>query len=169
MFDQVLLVGAEPGANGGFDRAVLDLLVAERAVAEFLDQGATIVGADGGQFEVGTPSGEAVEAGDPLFHGMIPFLEVESAGDHFFGQQLGGGVGGWGFDAAGLQRESAKFDEFLGLDPTGGGIEEDPEAAGDILGKEVLEPGRFDGRGEGEEGVGFAASTADFTDFGNDE
>ncbi len=100
---------------------------------------------------------------------MVPFREHQPAGEHLLGEQAGSGIGRGRLDPAGFQREVAELQPFLRENPAGGGIEEHPHVPGEILREQFLEPGGFDGGGEGEQGLDFAAAAADLADFRGDE
>ena len=59
-------------------------------MAELFDEDVAIFFADGRDFELGHPFGEAVHAGDPLLDLVVPQRQFEASGDDFGREQAGG-------------------------------------------------------------------------------
>ena len=167
LVQQPALRPGQPRHHDRFHFAFLDVLVTHRAVAKLPDDVLAVVFGDGRKLELGAMLAKQAQPQQPLLDTVIPIRQRQTSGNNLIGQQLCRLVGRRWVNAFGRERQAAKFHQFRGLHPLGLSIELDMQIEFHVFRVKFAQPVRFNGRGEGKNGVHFPA--LDFADFGGNK
>jgi len=75
LIEKSLLGTAQPALHDGFGRLILEVLAADGAVADLLDQVTSVLLADRRESEFRAPLAEEIQPENPLVEGLVPVLD----------------------------------------------------------------------------------------------